>query len=74
METITQNHNQSKYKAKEPSLNRYVYNTAPSPKSLGSLLKKGQKDFKTWKIRGFAMRQCLLIMSDATPMKSHQHY
>lgn len=56
METITQNHNQSKYKAKEPSLNRYVYNTAPSPKSLGSLLKKGQKDFKTWKIRGLAMR------------------
>ena len=43
METITENHNQSKWGVLELSTNWYIYSTTASPKAQGSLKKKGQK-------------------------------
>lgn len=44
----------------------------PSPKSQGTLQKREQKDFKSPRIREFAVRFCFLVTPEDTPMKSHQ--
>lgn len=56
-----------------PHLNRYIYNTTLASKAQGSVLKQGQKDLKSHRIRDFAKWSCLIVMSEATPKKSHQH-
>jgi len=38
----------------------------------GNIVEEGQKDFKNWRIRGFAVRPCLLVRTESTLMKSHQ--
>ena len=45
-----------------------------TPKAQGTLWKKRQKGNMTQRIREFAVRLCLLATSEATPIKSHQHY
>ena len=66
-------YNQSKFRVVEFSPNRYIYNLTPTPKAQGSLKKRRQKDCKSRKNLEFCVRLCLLGMSEATPIKSHQH-
>lgn len=57
----------------EPSSSGFIYETIPAPKARGILQKIEQKDCKIQGIRECAVRVCLLVMSEATPIKSHQH-
>ena len=57
----------------EPSSSGFIYKTVPAPKAQGTLQKREQKDCKSQGIRECAVRVCLLVMSEATPIKSHQH-
>lgn len=57
----------------EPSSSGFIYETIPAPKAQGILQKIEQKDCKSQGIRECAVRVCLLIMSEATPIKSRQH-
>lgn len=45
----------------------------PIPEAQGTFPNRGWKDWKSQRTRGFAERMCLLVMSAATPMKSHHH-
>lgn len=45
----------------------------PTPKAQGPLQKMGKEDYKSQRIRKFAVRSRLLIMSETTPIESHQH-
>ena len=57
-----------------PSPRWYIDNTAPAHKAHGSLQKKGWKICKSWRKGIFAVRLCLLEMSEKlTCMKFHQH-
>ena len=47
--------------------------TTPTLKTKESLWKRGWKDCKSQKIREFSMRSSLLVLTEATPTKSHQH-
>lgn len=69
-ETITENHSESKCRVVEPRKNGYLYETIPHRKIQKSLLKRGGN---TVRAEEFAMRLCLLVMSEATPIKYHQH-
>lgn len=42
-------------------------------KAQGTLSKRRQKDYKSQKVREFAVRLCFLVTSEATPLMSHQH-
>lgn len=45
-----------------------------TPKVHRAFQKRGQKKFKSWRTRYFAVRWCLLITPDAKPMKFYQYY
>lgn len=48
----------------------------PAPKTQGTLWKRGQKDLKRQRIRSFAVKSCLRVMSEATlisPMDMSAH-
>lgn len=45
----------------------------PAPKSQGTSQKRRWKDSKSQRIRGFVLRLSFLVMSDASPIKSHHH-
>jgi hypothetical protein len=47
--------------------------TKPLPKAQGTPRKRGQRDSKSQMIWDFTVRLCLLVTSQATPTKSHQH-
>lgn len=46
---------------------------APAPKTQGTLWKRGQNECKSQRMREFTARLCLLLTSEATPIKSCQH-
>lgn len=71
MDTTIENHNQSKYKVVEPS--GYIYKKTSAPKAQGTLQKSGQRDFKSKRIREFAVRLGLLIKSEMRFLQSQQH-
>jgi hypothetical protein len=60
----------SKCREVEPSPNTYIYRTVPTPKAQGIFQKRGWKDCKSQKIGVSAVS--LLVVSEATPIKSHQ--
>lgn len=70
MVTITEEHSQLKCILMEPSPSGYIYNTTLAPKAW---VKRGWKDCKSQRIREFAVRLYVLVVSEATPIKSHQH-
>lgn len=45
---------------------------SPTPKAQGMLRKREQEDCKSQKIKEFAVRLCLLVLSEARHRKSHQ--
>jgi hypothetical protein len=68
MKTVTENHNQSKYRVWSPvSMDIYIYKTTLTPKAQESLQKREQKDYKGQRIREFSARLCFLGMSEARP-------
>lgn len=67
----TENHNQNA--AVETSANGCIYKTTPEHKTQGTLQKRRQKGFKSQMSRDFAVRLGLLVTSESTPVKSHQH-
>lgn len=44
----------------------------PAPRAQKTLLKMGQRDCRSQRVRDFAIRLCLPVTSVATPIKSHQ--
>jgi hypothetical protein len=54
-------------------MNTDRYSTTPAPKAPGSLLKRGKKACASQRIREFAVRLCVLEMTEAIPIKSYQH-
>lgn len=71
-EMINTNHNQSKHWGWKSNSNQYIYKTTPTPTAQGTFQKGGGwKDFKRQRIREFAMKFHLLVMSEL-PRKSHQ--
>ena len=73
MEITTENHNQSKCRAVEISSKSCIYKQFLNLRFREQTLRKGGKIFKSHRNREFAMRLCLLVISEATPIKSHQH-
>lgn len=69
METSTENHHQSKYRDVEPSLNRYIYKTS----TLKAQRILEMRQWEAYNNLEFAVRLYLLVMSEAMPIKSHQH-
>lgn len=51
-----------------------ISKSCPTPKIQGTLGEERTEDFKSQKIRELATRLCLVIISEATPIKSHQQY
>lgn len=45
---------------------------SPTPKAQGMLRKREQEECKSQKIKEFAVRFCLLVLSEARHIKSHQ--
>jgi hypothetical protein len=43
------------------------------PKAQEALQKRGQEDGNSLRVREFAVRLCLLVMSEAPHLKSHQY-
>lgn len=66
-ETTVENHKQPKCRLVDSSLQN---NSAP--KAQGTLWKKGQKEWKSQRVRKFAVRLCFLVMSEATPVTTRQ--
>jgi hypothetical protein len=64
--TTTENHHQSKCRVVQPSP---VYKLTPTYITYRNL---GGKIFESQRTREFAMRLCILGMSDVTPIKSYQ--
>lgn len=73
METMETNHNQSKCWVVKPSSNTYIYKRTPTPEAQGTLQKRRWRDCKSQRMREFAIKLCLLIMSEVAPIKSHPH-
>ena len=72
METITANHNLSKWRVMENSHNGYIYKATPACKAQGTSWRRRQKDYRSQRIREFAVKLSLLVKSEATLIKSHQ--
>jgi hypothetical protein len=51
----------------------YNYNTIPEPRAQELFWKMRKKDCKSQRTRDFAVRRCLLAMSEALLIKSHQY-
>lgn len=51
---------------------RHIYNTTPLPKTQETFLKRRQKDCKI-RILGSLLGNCIVGLSEAIPIKSHQH-
>lgn len=47
--------------------------TKQSPEAQGTLPEKRQKDDRSQSTMEFAVRLCLLVRAEATPIRSHQH-
>lgn len=56
-----------------PSINEYTYKTSPTPNAQKILQKRGPKDYLIQRIRKFAVRLCLLVISEVIPIKYHQY-
>lgn len=56
-----------------PRLGEYICNKSSAPKAQGPLQKRGQKDFNSQSTKALAVRLYLLGLSEAAPLKSHQH-
>lgn len=63
----TENHNQSKFRVVGKMLQRVF------TKKVWGTLEERVEDCEGWKIMEFAVRLCLLIMSEATNIMSHLH-
>lgn len=72
IETIIENHKQSKCRIKEPSPKSYIYKTIPAIKALGTLWKR-RKNCTNQSISEFDVSLYPLVVSEATPTKSHQY-
>lgn len=72
-DTITESHNQSKGRVVEPSRNEYIYKITSALQVQGTLGQRRQEHCKSQRSGEFNVRVCLLVMSEATPRKSHQH-
>ena len=72
IETILENHNQPKCKVAEPSSNRHIQNTTFALRLSDHCGTGGRKSVRSQGIRSLPIN-CLLEISEATPMKSHQH-
>lgn len=57
-ETITENHNQSKWRGVESSLSRWSHNATPALKTMGSLQKRGKEILRARKSGSFK-RGCI---------------
>lgn len=73
MENIRENHNQLKCKVVEPSHCRYIYKILLLLRLRGHCRRGGQEECKSQRIRDFALRPYLLVVSEDIPIKSHQH-
>jgi hypothetical protein len=71
METIIENHKLKCRIIEQDPID--IYNTMPASKFQGSLWNRGQKNCKSLRTKEFSMRECLLVTSEATSMKSHRH-
>lgn len=68
----TSKQNQSIWSVLEPRLNVYVYKKTLAPKAQEMLQKREWKDYKRQRIRAFAVRLSLMLMSEAySHIKSH---
>jgi hypothetical protein len=64
----------SKCRVVEPSYNGYIFKILPHLRLREQFWKRRrQKDCKSQRIRDFGVRLCLLVMSEAKPIESHQH-
>jgi hypothetical protein len=54
----------------EPSPNGYIDKNAVTPKAQGTLLRRGEKDCKSQRIREFAVRLCLSNIKSYAPKVS----
>lgn len=70
----TENHNQSKCRVVGPSPNGYIYTTLLNPKFSVHCRRGGRKKkCDSQRIKEFAIRLNLLVLSEETPIKSHQN-
>lgn len=76
-EIITENRNNNNnndknpHRVVDPCFSRCIYQQPPHLKAQGILQKSGKT--KIQRTRGFAVRLCLLVMSEASPIKSCQY-
>lgn len=56
----------------KPRPKTYIYKTASTHEAQGALLTRGWKDYKSQRIKEFAVGLWLLLMSEATLITSHQ--
>lgn len=72
METTAENHNQSKGRVMVSGSNRYIYKTTPQQRHRDHCRGRTGKIVKC-RGSGSLLCDCLLVMLEATPMKSYQH-
>ena len=70
---IIEDNNESNHGKLDPSFNRYIPNTAPWRRLSEHCKRMGRKDWKSQRIRKFVVGLCLIMISEATFIKSH-HY
>lgn len=71
-EAVTTTHSQSTCRVAEPCSSRCIYNTIPTSNTQERLQKRRRKGGKSQRNRICSDRACLLRMSEAMPVKSHQ--
>jgi hypothetical protein len=68
-QTIIENYSQSKCRVVEP---RHIYKTTPTQRwSSEVIAEEGCNDCKSQRIRGVAVKVCVLVMSEGAHSKSH---
>lgn len=72
METTVEKHSQQRMQNCRTQANGFIYNTTSNPK-VQDYCGRGQRNWERQRIRGFAVRLCFLVISEATPTKFHQH-
>lgn len=70
---IIEDNNESNHGKLDPSSNRYIPNTAPWLRLSEHCKRMGRKDWKRQRIRKFVVGLCLIMISEATFIKSHQY-
>lgn len=68
---LQKKHRQSRSRVAEPSPYGHIYNINPVPKVQEILKKLGRKDNSKQRMRGLAVKLCLLRISETTHMKNH---